>query len=67
MLAIKVSTLNDTEKECVVVLDEMFLVQGLVYDVSSKSFLGNVTLPEHNGVANHALVFMLAVVSSRWK
>ncbi|XP_008190218.1 uncharacterized protein LOC103312019 [Acyrthosiphon pisum] len=67
MLAIKVSTLNDTEKECVLVLDEMFLVEGLVYDISSKSFVGNVTLPEHNGVVNHALVFMLAGISSRWK
>jgi len=39
----------------------------LVYDVASKTFLGNVTLPNHESVANHGLVFMLGGISSRWK
>lgn len=45
----------------------MFLTEGINYDVASKSFIGNVTIPEHNGVANHGLVFMLGGISSRWK
>ncbi|VVC30477.1 Transposase protein [Cinara cedri] len=67
MLAIKVSTMNDNLKECILVLDEMFLVECVSYDVSLKSFIGNVTLPNHNGVANHALVFMLTGILSRQK
>lgn len=31
------------------------------------TFLGNVTLPDHEGVANHGLVFMLGGISGRWK
>jgi len=45
----------------------MFLTEGINYDVASKSFIGNVTLPEHEGIANHGLVFMLGGISSRWK
>jgi len=49
------------------VLDEMYINEGKVYDVASKTFLENVTLPDHEGVANHGLVFMLDDISSRWK
>lgn len=45
----------------------MYINEGIVYDVGSKAFVGNVTLPEHEGVANHGLVFMLGSISSRWK
>jgi len=67
MLSIKVSMLNDFEKDCFLVLDEMYINEGIVYDVASKTFLGNVTLPDHEGVSNHGLVFMLGGISSRWK
>lgn len=67
MLSIKIASFNNFEKECVLVLDEMFLTEGMNYDVASKSFIGNVTLPEHEGIANHGLVFMLGGISSRWK
>lgn len=67
MMSIKIVSLNDKQTDCVLILDEMFLTEGLIYDVATKSFIGNVTLPDHEGVANHGLVFMLGGISSRWK
>lgn len=43
MLLIKIACLNDAQKECLLVLDEKYITEGLIYDVSSKSFIGNVT------------------------
>lgn len=40
-------------------MDEMEIKQAVEYDASSKIILGDITLPGHNGKANHALVFML--------
>jgi len=67
MLSIKVCMLNNFEKDCFLVLAEMYINEGIVYDVASKTFLGNVTLTDHEGVANHGLLFMLGGISSRWK
>jgi len=51
----------------VLALDEMFITEGITYDVGPKTFIGDVTLPQHQGIATHGLVFMLGGVSSRWK
>lgn len=59
--------LNDYEKDCFLVLDEMCITEGIVYDVGLKTFLGNVTLPDHEGIANYGIVFMLGGISSRRK
>ena len=37
----------------------MALTPKMEYDAGSDTLYGNVTLPLHNGVTNHALVFML--------
>jgi len=66
-MKLKIDTMNDFQKDCVLVLDEMFITEGITYDVGTKTFIGDVTLPQHQGVATHGLVFMLGGVSSRWK
>lgn len=60
---------NLIDKDCVIVMDEISITPGLCYDNSTGTFVGNVTLPEHDTteVATHVLVFMLAGISQRWK
>lgn len=59
MMKLKIANMNDYEKHCVLVLDEMFITEGITYDVGTKTFIGDVTLPQHQGMATHGLVFML--------
>lgn len=67
MFEVKVKEMNDMEKTCCLTLDELSLTAGVQYDASSGNLLGNVTLPQHTGSANHALVFMLGGITTRWK
>ncbi|KAK3930608.1 Transposable element P transposase [Frankliniella fusca] len=62
-----VPALADKERDCAVVLDEMDIQQGRVWDPSTGLVLGECTLPGHEGLAKKALVFILAGVSRRWK
>lgn len=51
-------------------LDEIAILPGTSYDVSTHTMIGNTTLPNNTGNivhATHALVFMIAGISSRWK
>lgn len=66
-LRIKVESFESHEKDCVLILDEMAITSGNVYDCSLSKYFGNVTLPEHSGMATHVLVFMLGGVITRWK
>ncbi|XP_023212075.1 uncharacterized protein LOC111614933, partial [Centruroides sculpturatus] len=45
----------------------MAIVQGVQYDPQGDKFLGDVTLPEHEGYASQAFVFVLGGITSRWK
>lgn len=67
----KVELLNEKEKKCVLMLDEMAIVPKVEYDSSTGSIRGYSTLqvPSVSGstLATHALVIMIAGVSSRWK
>ena len=60
---------KDIYKDCMLVLDEMSITPGSFYDTSTNSFIGNVTLSDHDETktATHALVFMLAGLGARWK
>lgn len=67
-LRIKVSQFEkETDKDCMLVLDEMSVIAGNIYDNCTKEMLGQVTLPDHSGEADEALVFLIAGVASRWK
>ena len=66
-LSIKVKSMCDEERECVLSVDEMSIKAAVEFDNRSGHFIGDVTLPEHSGVATHALVFMLGGISTRWK
>lgn len=49
------------------VLDEMSIITGNIYDNSTKEMLGQVSLPDHSGEADEALVFLIAGLASRWE
>ncbi|KAB0804614.1 hypothetical protein PPYR_01584 [Photinus pyralis] len=66
-LQTKVESFCEFEKDCVLVLDEMAITPGNTYDSSLSKYFGDVTLPEHTGIATHVLVFMLGGITVRWK
>ena len=66
-LAIKVHDMSVHERECCLTLDEMSIAAGVEFDTRSGHFIGDVTLPDHTGVATHSLVFMLGGITTRWK
>lgn len=67
----KVKMLNEEEREDVLLLDEISITPVLDYDSSSEMIIGRPTVPSANGsfenLATHALVFMIAGMSTRWK
>lgn len=62
-----VSQMSDKELDCLVVVDEVEIQQGMEYDNNLGKWVGESTLPGHEGNAKKALVFILAGVSTRWK
>lgn len=66
-LKLKTTKMNEFERVCCLTLDEMSIQPGVQYDKSSSCIRGETTLPGDNGVATHALVFMLAGIGTRWK
>lgn len=67
LLKKKVSAMNDLNKDCVIVFDEMAIQPGVNYCNNLKQYIGDVTLPQHSGTANHLLVFMAVGLRERWK
>jgi hypothetical protein len=67
MLKVKVNTLEGHAKDCCLTLDEMKISSKIEYDKGSDKYIGHVTLPDHSGTAEHALVFMLSGITVRWK
>ena len=66
-LRLKVCGMQDDERLCCLTLDEMSLTAKLDFDASTGDIIGDVTLPEHSGRADHALVFMLGGLTTQWK
>lgn len=70
-LKIKTDTFqNNLDKHCAIVLDEMTIAKGLIYNTSTHSYIGKATLVNMSGKfddATHALVIMLAGIGIRWK
>lgn len=52
--------MKENERDCILVLDEMAISAAVEFDVQNGGMLGNVTPPDHDGVATHALVFMVS-------
>lgn len=73
VLPTKVKLMLPEERHATLMVDEIQLTPGLVYDASSSTVLGAPTLPLADGtlpaecLATHALVFMLGGISTRWK
>ena len=67
-LKLKFSRINHAhEREAVLVFDGMKTTPGIMYDKSTKSYIGQVNLPGHEGIGSHGLTFTLAGITTRWK
>nr|XP_054757276.1 uncharacterized protein LOC129263389 [Lytechinus pictus] len=66
-LKLKVEGMHPDERLCCLTLDEMSLTSSVEYDAGGGDLMGSVTLPQHDGTATHALVFMLGGITTRWK
>lgn len=67
-LAIKVNKMSEFDKECVLVIDEMYIEAGTQFDRSSNKVIGKSTFPsESKSLATNGLVIMLAGIATRWK
>lgn len=67
LMKAKVAAMSEIERDCVLFLDELEIRRGVELDRSSDCFLGKITLPESDQPANHALVFMVGGLNTRWK
>lgn len=68
-LSHKTKNMTETEKLCVLLMDEISLKEAIHYDQNSDRMLG---LEDYGhtrgpGVANHALVFMIRGLTTKWK
>lgn len=64
-LEIKIETFKDIhEKECVLIMDEMAITPSNVFNVSLNKNVGNITLPNHEGIATYVFVF---IFGTWWK
>lgn len=66
-LTLKVEGVRPEERLCCLTLGEMSLTPSVEYDAGSGNLTGGVTLPQHDGPATHALVFMLGGITARGK
>ncbi|XP_014217733.1 uncharacterized protein LOC106646201 [Copidosoma floridanum] len=69
-LKTKVSQLkHDHERDCLLIIEEIGITPKLCHDDASGAMIGNVTLPGHDDKerATHAVVFVLAGISKRWR
>ncbi|KAE8745937.1 hypothetical protein FOCC_FOCC007298 [Frankliniella occidentalis] len=58
---------SESWKDCQLVLGEMAIEHSKRYCNSLKKWVGNATLPTHDGIATKALVFILAGITKRRK
>lgn len=65
--------MTEYERHACLMMDEMQITPGLIYDPSADAVLGRPTIPLADGslpadtLATHGLVFMLGGVTTRWK
>nr|XP_050038196.1 uncharacterized protein LOC126535352 isoform X1 [Dermacentor andersoni]XP_050042913.1 uncharacterized protein LOC126540168 isoform X1 [Dermacentor andersoni] len=68
LLKTKAEGMQDIEKDCVLLLDEMEIARGYELDRAEDVVLGGTTLPaKPDEPAHHALVFMIGGLNRRWK
>ena len=66
LLQSKIHAMIPEDRNCCLLVDEMEIAPFQDFDISRKSFVGNVTLGEKK-VAKHYLVAMLKGLKSKWK
>lgn len=68
-LQAKEKNMNEIDKICLLIIEEVHITKGLQYDPATGSYIGYVTLPNHDFAveADRVLVIMIAGIASRWK
>ncbi|XP_058811147.1 uncharacterized protein LOC131675796 [Topomyia yanbarensis] len=67
LLKLKLNAMPDHDLDCGIVFDEMSIQEAKKFCLPSKQFYGEITIPGQQGLASHALVFMLIGIRNRWK
>lgn len=67
LMGCKVETMDEEEKDCGMVVDEVSLDQSRDLCSRTKRYIGTVTLPPSDTLATKGIVFMLVGIKSRWK
>lgn len=63
MLKSEVPCMAAEERECVMVLDEMSIKPGKIFDPSIQRMIGFCTFPAHSGIATKVLIILLAEIA----
>lgn len=70
-LSKRVSKIDEIDKCCLVMFDEISLSEKLVYDIKTDKIVGfvdlGISLGRKNEAADHALVFMVSGLKRQWK
>ena len=62
------NVLNIIDRECSAVIDEVTIVGGKMFDLQTKEYVGDITLPpDVEGTVKHANVYILTGTGARWK
>lgn len=67
MLKQAVKGMSENERDCMIVVDEMTIKAGLVFDPSTKKMVGKCIFPTHVGPAKKILIIMCGGINRRWK
>ncbi|KAL1509011.1 hypothetical protein ABEB36_003818 [Hypothenemus hampei] len=71
LLELKIQTFTQHERHAVLIFDEMAIKSSLQFDTSLATVVGYTTLNSNKEknyeLANYALVYMIAGISTRWK
>ena len=61
---------KDIDKDCLIIIDEVAITNGKIYDPADKVYLGSVTLTNDDNIeelADNGLVILIAGIAGRWK
>lgn len=67
LLKLKTACMPTCDKDVMIVFDEMAIQAGENYCSNLKKYIGKSTLPKHDTLATHLLVFMVVGLRARWK
>ena len=67
LMGLKVSGFYDKECDVGIIFDELKVEEGVEYEPGLDKWIGDITLPGHEGNATHGMVFMVVGMTLRFK